>query len=82
MWLLNMGNAGKTVIVSTQPYFYKKAELFPGSAFVIGADTAVRLVNVRSIKFLMVFFRSIFQFVSSKRVDHNSFLFFSSTSLV
>ncbi|KAG5153127.1 hypothetical protein JHK84_029599 [Glycine max] len=32
--------AGKTVIVSNQPYFYKKAELFPGSAFVIGADTA------------------------------------------
>ena len=38
--------AGKTVIISNQPYFYKKAELFPGSAFVIGADTAVRLINV------------------------------------
>ncbi|XP_027364415.1 uncharacterized protein LOC113871526 isoform X1 [Abrus precatorius] len=37
--------AGKTVIISNQPYFYKKAELFPGSAFVIGADTAVRLIN-------------------------------------
>ncbi|TKY50884.1 hypothetical protein E2542_SST22390 [Spatholobus suberectus] len=37
--------AGKTVIISSQPYFYKKAELFPGSAFVIGADTAVRLIN-------------------------------------
>ncbi|XP_027097660.1 uncharacterized protein [Coffea arabica] len=36
---------GKTVIVSNQPYFYKKAELFPGSAFVIGADTAVRLID-------------------------------------
>lgn len=36
---------GKTIIISNQPYFYKKAELFPGSAFVIGADTAVRLVN-------------------------------------
>ncbi|ESQ39960.1 hypothetical protein EUTSA_v10000909mg [Eutrema salsugineum] len=36
---------GKTVIVSNQPYFYKKAELFPGSSFVIGADTAARLVN-------------------------------------
>lgn len=36
---------GKTVIISNQPYFYKKAELFPGSAFVIGADTAVRLIN-------------------------------------
>ncbi|URD95604.1 Cytidylyltransferase [Musa troglodytarum] len=37
--------AGKTVIISNQPYFYKKAEIFPGSAFVIGADTAVRLIN-------------------------------------
>ncbi|XAR72312.1 hypothetical protein NMG60_11018907 [Bertholletia excelsa] len=36
---------GKTVIVSNQPYFYKKAELFPGSAFVIGADTATRIIN-------------------------------------
>ncbi|CAL5419233.1 unnamed protein product [Camellia sinensis] len=36
---------GKTVIISNQPFFYKKAELFPGSAFVIGADTAVRLFN-------------------------------------
>ncbi|CAL9050979.1 unnamed protein product [Musa banksii] len=36
---------GKTVIISNQPYFYKKAEIFPGSAFVIGADTAVRLIN-------------------------------------
>ncbi|PNT72618.1 uncharacterized protein LOC100822853 isoform X2 [Brachypodium distachyon] len=36
---------GKNVIISNQPYFYKKAELFPGSAFIIGADTAARLVN-------------------------------------
>lgn len=36
---------GKTVIISNQPYFYRKAELFPGSCFVIGADTAVRLIN-------------------------------------
>ncbi|KAG8382851.1 hypothetical protein BUALT_Bualt05G0122200 [Buddleja alternifolia] len=36
---------GKTVIISNQPYFYKKAELFPGSAFVIGVDTAARLIN-------------------------------------
>ncbi|XP_016652068.1 PREDICTED: uncharacterized protein LOC103341523 [Prunus mume] len=38
-------NVGETVIISNQPYFYKKAELFPGSAFVIGADTAERLIN-------------------------------------
>nr|GEY62994.1 nucleotidylyl transferase superfamily protein [Tanacetum cinerariifolium] len=30
--------AGKTVIISNQPYFYKKAELFPG-------NTAARLIN-------------------------------------
>ncbi|KAI6677090.1 hypothetical protein NL676_037886 [Syzygium grande] len=36
---------GKSVIISNQPFFYKKAELFPGSAFVIGADTAARLIN-------------------------------------
>ncbi|KAL7149389.1 hypothetical protein ABFS83_05G037300 [Erythranthe nasuta] len=36
---------GKTVVISNQPYFYKKAELFPGSAFVIGVDTAARLIN-------------------------------------
>ncbi|XP_021749367.1 uncharacterized protein LOC110715091 isoform X1 [Chenopodium quinoa] len=36
---------GKTIIISNQPYFYKKAELFPGSAFVIGADTVVRLID-------------------------------------
>ncbi|KAJ6721186.1 NICOTINAMIDE MONONUCLEOTIDE ADENYLYLTRANSFERASE [Salix viminalis] len=37
--------AGKRVIISNQPFFYKKAELFPGSAFVIGADTVARLIN-------------------------------------
>ncbi|KAL5721949.1 hypothetical protein ACHQM5_005527 [Ranunculus cassubicifolius] len=36
---------GKTVIISNQPFFYKKAEIFPGSAFVIGADTAARIVH-------------------------------------
>lgn len=39
------------MIISNQPYFYKKAELFPGSAFVIGADTAARLINVRELLF-------------------------------
>ncbi|CAM0882209.1 unnamed protein product [Alopecurus aequalis] len=41
--------AGKNVIISNQPYFYKKAELFPGSAFIIGADTAARLVNIEGV---------------------------------
>lgn len=37
--------AGKTVVLTNQPYFFKKAELLPNSTFVIGADTAVRLIN-------------------------------------
>lgn len=45
----SVSSAGKAVIISNQPYFYKKAELFPGSAFVIGADTAARLINVRNL---------------------------------
>eukprot|EP00249_Psilotum_nudum_P014787 c25003_g1_i1 orf=431-1180(-) len=36
---------GKTVVFTNQPYFYKKAELFPDSTFVIGVDTAVRLID-------------------------------------
>ncbi|KAL1539474.1 hypothetical protein AAHA92_28088 [Salvia divinorum] len=43
--VMQFEKVGKTVIISNQPYFYKKAELFPGSAFVIGADTAARLIN-------------------------------------
>ncbi|KAL3695140.1 hypothetical protein R1sor_008791 [Riccia sorocarpa] len=38
---------GKTVILTNQPYFYKKAELLPDSTFVIGVDTAVRLINTK-----------------------------------
>ncbi|CAN6445963.1 unnamed protein product [Victoria cruziana] len=36
---------GKTVILTNQPYFYKKADILPGSVFVIGADTAARLID-------------------------------------
>ena len=40
--------AGKGDIVLTQvPVFYKKSRLLPGCAFIIGADTAVRLVKPR-----------------------------------
>ncbi|MED6219292.1 hypothetical protein PIB30_034410 [Stylosanthes scabra] len=38
---------GKTVIISNEPDFHKKAKLFQGSTFVIGADTAERLVNCK-----------------------------------
>ena len=33
-------------MVTKQPYFYKKAELFPDNIFVVGVDTALRLLNV------------------------------------
>lgn len=36
---------GRTVIITNQPYFYKKAEILPDSTFIIGADTAARLIN-------------------------------------
>lgn len=36
---------GKTLVVTNQPYFYKKAELFPDSTFVVGVDTAIRLLD-------------------------------------
>lgn len=35
------------VWVTRAPTFAEKAELFPGAAFVVGYDTAVRLVDVR-----------------------------------
>ncbi|GLJ07051.1 hypothetical protein SUGI_0056560 [Cryptomeria japonica] len=36
---------GKTIIITNQPYFYKKAELLPDSTFIIGADTVARVVD-------------------------------------
>ena len=40
--------AGKADVALTRaPVFYEKARLLPGCAFIIGADTAVRLVDAR-----------------------------------
>ena len=40
--------AGKAVLVLTrEPVFWKKSHLLPGCAFIIGADTAIRLVEPR-----------------------------------
>lgn len=39
---------GKTILVTNQPFFYKNAEILPDSTFVVGVDTAVRLINVSS----------------------------------
>ncbi|KAG6542960.1 hypothetical protein Mapa_015652 [Marchantia paleacea] len=36
---------GKTLVLTNQPYFYKKAELLLDSTFVVGVDTAIRLIN-------------------------------------
>jgi len=47
---------GKTLVVTNQPYFYKKAELFPDSTFVVGVDTAIRLLDVsNSPRSLIIF---------------------------
>jgi len=35
------------IILSLSPLFYEKANLFPNSRFIVGADTAVRLVQKR-----------------------------------
>ena len=68
--------AGKNVIVSNQPYFYKKAELFPGSAFIIGADTAARLVNVSLLVLNVCLQSSLFAFWARVLALMASVLFF------
>lgn len=65
---LCFSSAGKTVIISNQPYFYKKAELFPGSAFVIGADTAARLISVRESILIASYFLALY-FISGALVN-------------
>ena len=40
-------DSGETVVLTTAETFYKKAALFPGRTFVIGWDTAVRLIAPR-----------------------------------
>ena len=44
-----LARAGRTrpVVLTRAPRFYQKARLFPGCTFVIGWDTAVRLVDPR-----------------------------------
>ena len=39
--------AGASVVVTKAPRFLEKARLFPGCAFVIGADTAKRLLDTK-----------------------------------
>eukprot|EP00850_Spirogloea_muscicola_P017972 SM000159S01803 [mRNA] locus=s159:311153:314657:- [translate_table: standard] len=43
--LLQFERRGLLVVITNQPLFFKKAELLPESTFVIGSDTALRLVN-------------------------------------
>lgn len=40
-------DVAEAVAVTRTPVFYRKADLFPGCAFVIGWDTATRLVDAR-----------------------------------
>lgn len=42
-------STGKTIIVTNEPFFYKKADILPDTTFVVGVDTAIRLINVSSL---------------------------------
>ena len=42
---LNQFDASNTVLVTASPLFSQKSDLYPGSTFVIGYDTAVRLLD-------------------------------------
>ena len=44
---LSQFTGGETVVLTRAETFYKKARLFPGRTFVVGWDTAVRLVAPR-----------------------------------
>ncbi|KMZ71815.1 hypothetical protein ZOSMA_174G00110 [Zostera marina] len=43
--LLQFKKIGKNVVITNKPYFYEKAQLFPGCTFVIGVDTVSRLID-------------------------------------
>lgn len=38
---------GYPCLVSSEPFFLGKARLFPNSVMIVGADTAVRLIDVK-----------------------------------
>ena len=42
---LNQFGTSNTVLVTASPLFSQKSDLFPGSTFVIGYDTALRLID-------------------------------------
>jgi hypothetical protein len=74
--------AGKRPVVLTRAArFYEKAELFPGCTFVVGWDTAVRLVDARyhggnrdeMLKALAVIRRAGCRFLVAGRADAGGF---------
>ena len=82
--------AGKGSIVLTQvPVFYKKSRMLPGCAFIIGADTAVRLVESRyyedsQSRMLMALHemrRNGCRFLVAGRADGDKFLTLSDVSI-
>ncbi|KAI5076449.1 hypothetical protein GOP47_0008514 [Adiantum capillus-veneris] len=81
--------AGKTIVFTNQPFFFKKAELLPNSTFVVGADTAVRLINpkyydgshVRMLEVLLAMKHLGCDFVVAGRVVDGKFLALSDLSI-
>ena len=45
--LVQFQTKGLSLVLTAQPYFYKKALMFPNQHFVLGFDTFVRLLDVR-----------------------------------
>lgn len=80
---------GKTLVVTNQPYFYKKAELFPDSSFVVGVDTAIRLLDpkyygdskVRMLEVLLAINRFGCDFLVAGRKVNGSFKVLSSVQV-
>ena len=71
---------GETVVLTRAETFYKKAALFPGRAFVIGWDTAVRIVAPRYYEDETAMLRALAEmwacgtrFLVAGRLDGDSF---------
>ena len=73
-------DAAETVVLTAAETFYKKASLFPGRAFVIGWDTAVRIVAPRyygdetaMLRALAEMWAADTRFLVAGRLDGDSF---------
>lgn len=54
------------IALTTEPYFVDKCKFFPGSSFVVGLDTAVRIVNPKYYASFEAMVESLVQFKTCK----------------